>query len=123
MTTEDHRPGHVPFDAGNRDDNGIAGCAGNQPRGVDARDRRVRLRRAAPCPKAQYLFIGRVVDTKTYQDYTKARLDEINKVAFSDLPLEVAMKEVKGNGKRVIAVFEDPPTAVTASVSAARWKT
>ncbi len=58
--------------------------------------------------KAQYLFIGRVVDTKTYQDYTKARLDEINKVAFSDLPLEVAMKEVKGNGKRVIAVFEDP---------------
>ncbi len=58
--------------------------------------------------KAQYLFIGRVVDTKTYQDYTKARLDEINKVAFSDLPLEAAMKQVKGNGKRVIAVFEDP---------------
>lgn len=58
--------------------------------------------------KARYLFVGRVVDTKTYQDYTKARLDEINKVAFSDLPLEVAMKQVKGNGKRVIAVFEDP---------------
>ena len=58
--------------------------------------------------KAQYLFVGRVVDTKTYQDYTKARLDEINKVAFSDLPLETAMKYVKGNGKRVIAVFEDP---------------
>lgn len=58
--------------------------------------------------KAQYLFVGRVIDTKTYQDYTKARLDEINKVAFSGLPLEVAMKQVKGNGKRVIAVFEDP---------------
>ena len=58
--------------------------------------------------KAQYLFVGRVVDTKTYQDYTKARLDEINKVAFSDLPLEAAMKHVKGNGKRAIAVFEDP---------------
>ncbi|WP_353155752.1 DsbC family protein [Herminiimonas fonticola] len=58
--------------------------------------------------KAQYLFVGRVVDTKTYQDYTKARLDELNKVAFSDLPLEAAMKQVKGNGKRVIAVFEDP---------------
>lgn len=58
--------------------------------------------------KAQYLFVGRVVDTKTYQDYTKARLDDINKVAFSDLPLELAMKRVKGNGKRVIAIFEDP---------------
>lgn len=58
--------------------------------------------------KAKYLFVGRVVDTKTYQDYTKARLDEINKVAFADLPLELAMKRVKGNGKRKIAVFEDP---------------
>jgi len=57
---------------------------------------------------AQYLFVGRVVDTRTYQDYTKARLDEISKVAFSDLPLNLAMKSVKGNGKRVIAVFEDP---------------
>lgn len=58
--------------------------------------------------KAEYLFVGRVIDTRTYQDYTKARLDQINKVAFSDLPLEAAMKHVKGNGKRVIAVFEDP---------------
>jgi thiol:disulfide interchange protein DsbC len=58
--------------------------------------------------KAQYLFIGRVVDSKTLQDLTKARLEEINKIAFSDLPLNLAMKNVKGNGKRVIAVFEDP---------------
>jgi thiol:disulfide interchange protein DsbC len=58
--------------------------------------------------KAQYLFVGRVVDANTYQDYTKARLEEINKVAFKDLPLNLAMKNVKGNGKRVIAVFEDP---------------
>lgn len=58
--------------------------------------------------KAQYLFVGRVVDTQTFQDYTKARLDVINEVAFSDLPLKSAIKRVKGNGKRVIAVFEDP---------------
>jgi thiol:disulfide interchange protein DsbC len=58
--------------------------------------------------KAQYLFVGRIVDANTYQDYTKARLEEINKVAFKDLPLNLAMKNVKGNGKRVIAVFEDP---------------
>ncbi|HJV72950.1 MAG TPA: DsbC family protein [Noviherbaspirillum sp.] len=58
--------------------------------------------------KGDYLFIGRVVDTKTFQDYTKARVDEINKIKFSDLPLDSALKTVKGNGKRVIAVFEDP---------------
>lgn len=58
--------------------------------------------------KGDYLFIGRVVDTKTMQDQTKARVDEINKIKFSELPLDAAMKMVKGNGKRVIAVFEDP---------------
>jgi thiol:disulfide interchange protein DsbC len=57
---------------------------------------------------AKYLFVGRVLDTQTYQDYTKARIDELSKIKFSDLPLESALKTVKGNGKRVIAVFEDP---------------
>jgi thiol:disulfide interchange protein DsbC len=58
--------------------------------------------------KAKYLFVGRVLDTQTYQDYTKARIDEISKIKFSDLPLESALKTVKGNGKRMIAIFEDP---------------
>lgn len=58
--------------------------------------------------KAQYLFIGRVVDTQTYKDLTKARVDEISAIHFSDLPLNAAMKVVKGNGQRVFAVFADP---------------
>jgi thiol:disulfide interchange protein DsbC len=58
--------------------------------------------------KADYLFVGRVIDTKTRQDYTQARTEELNKIKFSDLPLDSALKMVKGNGKRVIAVFEDP---------------
>ena len=58
--------------------------------------------------KGDYLFIGRVYDTKTSTDLTTARIEEINKIKFSDLPLEMALKQVKGNGKRVIAVFEDP---------------
>jgi thiol:disulfide interchange protein DsbC len=57
---------------------------------------------------ANYLFIGRIVNTKTFEDYTKARVDEVNKIKFSDLPFDSALKMVKGNGKRVIAVFEDP---------------
>lgn len=59
-------------------------------------------------PKVEHLFIGRIIDTKTMQDLTKARVEEITKIKFSDLPLESALKTVKGNGKRVIAVFEDP---------------
>jgi len=58
--------------------------------------------------KGDYLFIGHVYDTKSSTDLTRARIDEINKVKFSELPLEMALKQVKGNGKRVIAVFEDP---------------
>ena len=58
--------------------------------------------------KAKYLFVGHVIDTTTYKDYTKERLEDIGKIKFKDLPLELAMKTVKGDGKRVIAVFEDP---------------
>lgn len=58
--------------------------------------------------KGQYLFLGRILDTATFQDQTKLRLDELNKIKFSELPFELALKTVKGNGKRVIAVFEDP---------------
>jgi thiol:disulfide interchange protein DsbC len=55
-----------------------------------------------------YLFSGHVYNLKTSTDLTRERLDELNKIKFSDLPLEQALKTVKGDGKRVIAVFEDP---------------
>ncbi|QGZ41061.1 thiol:disulfide interchange protein DsbC [Pseudoduganella flava] len=55
-----------------------------------------------------YLFVGHVFSLKTSEDLTQARIDDISKIKFSDLPLELALKTVKGDGKRVIAVFEDP---------------
>ena len=58
--------------------------------------------------KAQYLFVGRILNTATYEDYTKARIEEITRVKFSELPFDSALKMVKGDGKRVIALFEDP---------------
>ncbi|MCA1324204.1 DsbC family protein [Herbaspirillum sp. alder98] len=58
--------------------------------------------------KGQYLFIGRVVDAQTYRDFTKEKIEAINKVPFAGLPLDKAIKLVKGNGKRTIAIFEDP---------------
>lgn len=58
--------------------------------------------------EGKFVFIGRILETETSKDITQARLDEINKIKFSDLPLEASIKSVKGNGKRMIAVFEDP---------------
>lgn len=58
--------------------------------------------------EGKYVFIGRILDTESSRDLTQARLDELNKIKFSELPLDLAAKTVKGNGKRVIAVFEDP---------------
>lgn len=58
--------------------------------------------------KGDYLIVGHVYNAKTSQDLTRDRIDEINKIKFSDLPLDLALKQVKGDGSRVIAVFEDP---------------
>jgi thiol:disulfide interchange protein DsbC len=58
--------------------------------------------------QVKYLFVGRVLDAKTTRDYTRERVEDISRVKFSDLPLDAALKEVKGNGKRVVAIFEDP---------------
>jgi thiol:disulfide interchange protein DsbC len=58
---------------------------------------------------ARYMFVGKVVDLTTLKDLTRERMDEIAGIrSFSDLPLDLAIKTVKGNGKRVMAVFEDP---------------
>ena len=50
---------------------------------------------------------GRVVDPKTKVDLTTARLEELNKVDFNSLPFKNAIKEVRGDGSRRIAVFSD----------------
>lgn len=57
---------------------------------------------------AKYLIVGNIIDADNSTNYTKQRIDEINKIKFSDLPLESALKMVKGDGKRVMATFEDP---------------
>lgn len=58
--------------------------------------------------EANYLFLGNVIDTKSRQNLTQARLDELNKVSFKDLPLDLAFKTVRGKGERVLVEFADP---------------
>lgn len=58
--------------------------------------------------KANFLILGEIVDAKTRQNITQARVNQLSAINFADLPLDVAIKQVRGNGKRVIATFEDP---------------
>lgn len=57
----------------------------------------------------RYAFVdGRLVDTAKKQDLTQARLATLTDVSFDALPLDLAVKTVHGNGKRRLAIFEDP---------------
>jgi thiol:disulfide interchange protein DsbC len=51
---------------------------------------------------------GQMINLKSGENLTAVRMEQINLIDFSKLPTELAMKTVKGNGKRVVAVFEDP---------------
>ena len=57
---------------------------------------------------ADYLFLGNVMDTKTKKNLTNERLAKLDAVGFNTLPLDHAIKFVKGDGSRKLAVFSDP---------------
>lgn len=50
---------------------------------------------------------GRLVDPKTKKDITGERLEELTKIDFNSLPLNQAIKVVRGNGSRKLVVFSD----------------
>jgi thiol:disulfide interchange protein DsbC len=50
---------------------------------------------------------GHLVDPKTKKDITGERLEELTKIDFNALPLDQAIKVVKGNGSRKLVVFSD----------------
>ncbi len=57
---------------------------------------------------ADHLFVGRLIETQSNRDLSAERLDFYNGVDFEKLPFDRAIKVVKGNGSRRLAVFEDP---------------
>jgi thiol:disulfide interchange protein DsbC len=61
--------------------------------------------------KGTYLFFGHVVDPQTRQSLTSERVQQIKearRISPATLPLESAIKAVRGNGKRKLVVFSDP---------------
>ncbi len=58
--------------------------------------------------KVTYIINGSVIDAKTHRNLTEERLQKLSAIKFEDLPLDIAIKQVRGNGKRVVAIFADP---------------
>ncbi len=55
-----------------------------------------------------YLFDGSVIDARSRSDLTEQRRRQLFAIEFDKLPLDLAVKKVKGNGKRKMAYFTDP---------------
>ncbi len=58
--------------------------------------------------KAQYLIVGNIIDLKSGHNLTEERSHKLFAVDFHSLPLEIAVKRVKGNGERKMAYLTDP---------------
>jgi thiol:disulfide interchange protein DsbC len=58
--------------------------------------------------QGEYLFEGNVIETKSRRDLSEERRRVLFAIDFDKLPLDLAVKKVKGNGKRRMAIFTDP---------------
>ena len=57
---------------------------------------------------ANFLVLGSIIDLKTKENVTEMRVRQLNRVDFASLPVDNAIKIVRGNGSRKVAMFADP---------------
>ena len=58
--------------------------------------------------EGNFLVQGSLIDTRQRRNLTEERVDKLTAINFDSLPLKDAFTIVRGNGKRKLAVFEDP---------------
>jgi len=58
--------------------------------------------------KVSFMLDGRLIDTVKRVDVTQQRMTALETIDFGVLPLDNAIKQVRGNGERVLVSFEDP---------------
>lgn len=58
--------------------------------------------------EGNFLIQGSMFDTKARRNLTEDRVEKLTAIKFEALPLADAFTIVRGNGKRKLAVFEDP---------------
>lgn len=59
-------------------------------------------------PTGQFALTGNLIEVASMKNLTHARKEKLLSVPFNTLPLDLAVKTVKGDGRRVFAAFEDP---------------
>jgi thiol:disulfide interchange protein DsbC len=57
---------------------------------------------------ASFLIDGNIIDVKSGRNLTEERLRKLSAIEFGALPLDLALKVQRGNGRRVLAMFTDP---------------
>ena len=58
--------------------------------------------------QGNYLIQGQILDTKNKRNLTEERVEKLSAIDFASLPVADAFTIVRGNGKRKVAVFQDP---------------
>ncbi len=58
--------------------------------------------------EGNFLLQGNLIDTRAKRNLTEERIEKLSAIDFDALPLKDAFTQVRGNGKRKMAVFEDP---------------
>ena len=58
--------------------------------------------------EGNFLIQGSLIDTKSRRNLTEEREAKLSAIDFASLPLKDAITITRGNGKRKLAVFEDP---------------
>ena len=58
--------------------------------------------------EGNFLIQGSLIDTKNRRNLTEEREAKLGAVDFNTLPIKDAITMVRGNGKRKLAIFEDP---------------
>jgi thiol:disulfide interchange protein DsbC len=56
----------------------------------------------------RHIFNGHLLDADTREDLTERRLTEVTRIDPKQLPLADAFDVIRGSGKRVVYLFEDP---------------
>ena len=58
--------------------------------------------------EGNFLIQGNLIDTRAKRNLTEERVEKLSAIDFNALPIKDAFTIVRGNGKRKMAVFEDP---------------
>jgi len=57
--------------------------------------------------KVSYLFLGEIIDIERMVSLTGERMQKLRVLPWSELPLDLAIKLVRGKGEREVAIFSD----------------